>query len=95
MYGILQNAIYSGEVIWNRVCMVKDPTTGRRVSRINPTKEWIKKQVPELRIVDQDVFEAAQKLKSERGGPRPEQKRKPRHLFSGLLSAAAVVRECR
>jgi site-specific DNA recombinase len=85
MYGILQNANYSGVVIWNRVHMVKDPGTGRRVSRINPKEEWISKQVPDLRIIEQDVFEAAQNLKAERGGLRPHQKRKPRHLFSGLL----------
>src|SRR4029079_13856462 len=40
MNGILQNSLYSGEVIWNRVKMVKDPSTGRRVSRINPREEW-------------------------------------------------------
>jgi site-specific DNA recombinase len=85
MNGILQNSLYSGEVIWNRVKMVKDPSTGRRISRINPKEEWIRKQVPELRIISQDVFDAAQKLKAERGGPRPHQKRKPRHLLSGLL----------
>jgi hypothetical protein len=41
--------------------------------------------VPELRIVDDEIFRAAQELKATRGGPRPHQKRKPRHLFSGLL----------
>jgi site-specific DNA recombinase len=65
--------------------MIKDPTTGRRISRINPREEWIRKQVPELRIVEHDVFERAQKLKLDRGGERPHHKRKPRHLFSGLL----------
>ena len=65
--------------------MAKNPHTGRRVSRINLRPEWIKKEAPELRIVPQDVFEAAQKRRAERGGPKPHQKRKPRHLFSGLL----------
>jgi site-specific DNA recombinase len=83
--GILQNSIYSGEIIWNRVRMVKDPSTGRRISRVNPKEAWIRNQVPELRIVPQDIFDTAQRRKSERGGPKPHQKRKPRHLFSGLL----------
>jgi site-specific DNA recombinase len=65
--------------------MVKDPNTGRRISRVNPKEKWIRKEVPELRIVPREVFDAAQKRKSERGGPRPHQTRKPRHLFSGLL----------
>jgi site-specific DNA recombinase len=85
MNGIIQNSLYSGEVIWNRVRMIKDPSTGRRISRINPKDEWIRKQVPELRIITQGAFDAAQKLKAERGGPKPHQKRKPRHLFSSLL----------
>jgi site-specific DNA recombinase len=83
--GILQNPLYSGVMIWNRVKMAKNPRTGRRVSRINQRPEWIKKEVPGLRIVQQDMFEAAQKRKAERGGLKPHQKRKPRHLFSGLL----------
>jgi site-specific DNA recombinase len=83
--GILQNPIYAGELVWNRVRMVKDPSTGRRVSKVNPTDEWIRGSIPELRIVDDETFQAAQELKAMRGGPRPHQKRKPRHLFSGLL----------
>lgn len=31
---------------------VKDPTTGKRVSRITPPEDWITVDVPELRIVD-------------------------------------------
>jgi site-specific DNA recombinase len=56
MNGILQNSIYSGEIIWNRVRMVKDPSTGRRISRVNPSDNWIRKEVPELRIIAQEVF---------------------------------------
>jgi hypothetical protein len=99
MNGILQNSIYAGEIIWNRVKMVKDPGTGRRISRVNPKDQWIRKQVPELRIVAQEVFDAAQRPKAERGGPRPHQQRKPRHLFSGLLKcgvcgAGMSVKDC-
>jgi site-specific DNA recombinase len=85
MNGILQNRLYTGVMIWNRVRMIKDPNTGRRVSRVNAREEWQTKQVPELWIIESEVFEAAQKIKADRGGPRPHQKRKPRHLFSGLL----------
>jgi hypothetical protein len=42
--GILQNPLYAGRVIWNRVRMVKDPTSGRRVSRLNPQHGWIEKR---------------------------------------------------
>ncbi len=38
--GIQIRAVHDGRIVWNRVRMVKDPETGRRVSRINPEMEW-------------------------------------------------------
>jgi hypothetical protein len=32
---------------------VKDPSTGKRLARINPESAWVVQDVPELRIVDQ------------------------------------------
>jgi hypothetical protein len=40
--------------------------------------------VPDLRIVDADIFAAAKAMKAELGGDRPH-KTRPRHLLSGLL----------
>jgi site-specific DNA recombinase len=34
--GILNNPIYVGRIVWNKNRMVKNPDTGRRVSRANP-----------------------------------------------------------
>jgi site-specific DNA recombinase len=34
--GILLNELYVGEIVWNKVSMVKDPATGKRLSRPNP-----------------------------------------------------------
>jgi hypothetical protein len=34
--GILNNELYIGRLVWNRLRYVKDPATGRRVSRLNP-----------------------------------------------------------
>ncbi len=50
--GILNNELYIGRLVWNRLRYIKDPDTGRRVSRLNPSEEWITKDVPDLRIVD-------------------------------------------
>ncbi len=57
--GILNNHLYIGELIWNRQHFIKDPATGRRVTRLNDEAEWIRQDVPDLRIVDQDLWEAA------------------------------------
>jgi site-specific DNA recombinase len=83
--GILMNALYDGQQVWNRVSMHKDPDTGRRVSRANPETEWVITPVPHLRIVPADLFAKVQAIKVARGKLRPEQSHRPRHLLAGLL----------
>lgn len=56
--GILNNELYIGRLIWNRLRYLKDPSTGKRVSRLNPESEWIVKGVPQLRIVDDELWQA-------------------------------------
>ncbi|WP_454887387.1 recombinase family protein [Sphingomonas oryzagri] len=56
--GLLNNELYVGKLVWNRQRYVKDPRTGKRVSRINPESEWITTDVPELRIVDDSLWRA-------------------------------------
>jgi site-specific DNA recombinase len=58
--GILRNRLYVGELIWNRQRFLKDPSTGKRVSRPNPREIWVIEQVPALRIIGVDLWEAAQ-----------------------------------
>ena len=85
--GILNNEIYIGVLVWNRQRFIKDPETGKRVPRFNPESEWIRVPVPELRIVEQELWEKVKERQSE----LPEQKEKfwqakrPRYLLSGLL----------
>ncbi|WP_341871220.1 recombinase family protein [Stappia indica] len=87
--GILQNELYGGRLVWNKVRMVKDPDTGRRVSRPNPKEEWQSSDVPELAIVSRDLFEQAQARKRERSVDHPHHHRRPRHMLSGLLRCGA------
>ena len=56
--GILHNGLSIGRLVWNRQRFLKDPDTGTRVARANP--EWIKKDVPELRIIDDEVWQGVQ-----------------------------------
>jgi site-specific DNA recombinase len=56
--GILNNELYIGRLVWNRLRYVKDPETGKRVSRLNPDSGWIVQSVPGLRIVDQELWGA-------------------------------------
>ncbi|MBR0854134.1 recombinase family protein [Bradyrhizobium liaoningense] len=65
--GLIFNELYAGRIIWNKVRMVKDPDTGKRLSRPNPREEWRSIDAPQLRIVEQSVWEQAYALKAEKG----------------------------
>ncbi len=92
--GILNNEIYVGRLVWNRQRFVKDPETGKRQARLNPTDEWVIKDVPELRIIEADVWEsvkakqAAIKIKRNPDGKTSENqfwnRTRPKYLLSGL-----------
>ncbi len=87
--GILQNELYAGRLVWNKVRMVKDPDTGRRVSRPNDRSAWQVSDVSELAIISREVFDAAQARKKARSVTHPSQQRRPRHMLSGLLRCGA------
>ena len=83
--GILQSEIYTGVIVWNRLRMMRDPSTGRRISRPNNTAEVQRTAAPHLRIIDDETFRAAQQRKSERAHLSPGQRRRAKRLLSGLL----------
>ena len=87
--GIIQNELYAGRLVWNKVRMVKDPDTGKRLSRPNPKNDWQTVDMPGLRIVSQELFDTAQSRKRACGQKHPNQQRRPRHMLSGLLRCGA------
>ncbi|WP_108389199.1 recombinase family protein [Yoonia sediminilitoris] len=92
--GLLNNELYIGRLVWNRLRYIKDPETGRRVSRLNPQEEWIITDVPEMRIVD-DALWARVKHRQEQIDATPRvqairetrfwEKKRTTHLLTGLL----------
>ncbi len=87
--GILRNTIYVGLRSWNKVRMVKDPSNGRRVSRPNPPDQWQTVDVPNLRLVDDAVWDQVQSRLHVNKRKRPEAMRRPKRLLSGLLACGA------
>ena len=65
--GLLNNELYKGTIVYNRQRFMKDPTTGTRVARENPQSEWQRQEVPELRIIDQPLWDACRRGASESG----------------------------
>ena len=97
--GILNNELYAGRLIWNRQRYVKDPASGKRVSRINPQSDWITTDVAKLRIVDVELWQAVRNRQSELAkmfaattigirearAKKLSTTRRPAFLLSGLL----------
>ncbi len=87
--GILNNELYRGTIVYNRQRFIKDPDTGKRVARENPESEWQRQDVPHLRLIDDEIWDAVQRRRAERGGPHLYQKRRPKRPLSGLIYCGA------
>jgi hypothetical protein len=106
--GIINNELYGGVLVWSRLRFIKGPSTGKRASHANPPTKWIRTEVPHLRIVEDDLWQAVkerQKLIASRCeavtiGILKARARtlhtmeRPVSLLSGLLAAAAEVMAC-
>ena len=97
--GILNNELYIGRRVWNRLRYSKHPETGKRVSRLNPQEDWVTFEAPDLRIVEQSVWEAVKARQTAQKRLRTKQTesdpnglsvaqsmRRRKYLLSGLLS---------
>jgi DNA invertase Pin-like site-specific DNA recombinase len=89
--GILNQAKYAGQVYWNRSTWPRDPERdGKQVRRELPPEKWVTQDAPNLRIVPQDLWDAAkarQRQMSTSNGSTTSHKRH-RRLLSGLLTCA-------
>jgi len=63
--GILNCELYVGVIRWNRQRKLKNPDTGHFAYRLNPESEWIRSEAPELRIVPQELWDAAKARQDE------------------------------
>jgi len=85
--GILNNELYAGQIVWNKVSYPKNPDTGRHVTRINPESEWVRKEVPELRIISQELWDKVKRRQRRGQNEKKEfwEHQRPRYIFSYLL----------
>ena len=96
--GILNNPLYIGTYYWNRTETTYNPVTGQAKTRRRDEKEWVKKILPELRIINDELWlsvkarqearRASTKIKrgelhhNARTGPGPK------FILSGLLKCS-------
>jgi site-specific DNA recombinase len=93
IFEMLRNERYRGVFVWNRTKKERNPETGRKTSRPRPESEWKRIDVPEWRIVSDELWERAQARKRFAGkrfsashlGGFNRSERSKRYIFSGLL----------
>src|SRR5260370_26890242 len=86
-----------GRTVWNGLRDTKDPETGKRVSRLNEPDCWIAQDVPELRIIHQNLWDAVkERQQTLKRDTRPDVREKPfwarqrpRYLMTGLARCGA------
>src|SRR5919106_1370572 len=92
--GILNNEVYIGRRVWNRQRFMKDPATGRRRARRNDPERLIVEEVPELRIIDDDLWAAVKArqtaIRESEGVTKARatrfwEQRRAQHLLTGLV----------
>ena len=90
--GILNNELYIGRQIWNRLRYVKDPETGKRVSRLNPESDWVITGIPELQIIEDDLW---QKVRARQGALKSKDTAVPVAEVAGRMDpgTAGLVRD--
>ena len=88
--GMLNNALYIGQQVWNKSKWIRDPMTGKRKRIERPQADWIITEHPELAIIDQSTWNA---VKARQASLQTKLDNKPRggggapakYLLSGLL----------
>jgi site-specific DNA recombinase len=87
-FGILNNEKYIGRLVWNRSTWPRDPDRdAKQVRREMPEDKWVVREVPELRIIPQELWDAvkARQRQHSREGLRSAAHWRNRRLLSGLL----------
>ncbi len=88
--GILHNPLYRGRLIWGRREWRRDPDSDRRERRyrLRDEGEWVHVEVPDLRILDEELVQAVDAEVARRVVPalqNPSSANRKRHLLSGLI----------
>ncbi len=85
--GVLHQSLYNGELVFNRRRFQKHPDTGKRSSTINPLSEWVHRPMPDLRIVDEELWSRVQSRKAALSETPNAYRRRPKRLLSQLMTS--------
>lgn len=95
---ILNNPIYTGKIVWNRLKRIKKKRPEDKYKEVaNPPELWIQAQGLHEAIISQELFDAAQEIRKTRSHP-PSWKGIIKNPYSGLVickkCGAPIQRQC-
>jgi site-specific DNA recombinase len=92
---ILLNERYRGIVVWGKTKKIRSPETGKRIYQRKPESEWRRREIPEQRIVSEELWKRThdrlslvRELYGVREGKRRGRAAASPYLFTGLLECA-------
>jgi hypothetical protein len=92
IHEMLRNERYRGVHVWGRTKKARNPESGRKVCRPTPEASWRRVNVPEWRIVPEELWLAVEERRKKaadafhRLGGMSHTERSRTYLFSGLLA---------
>ncbi len=87
--GIIRNELYIGRYCWNKLKFKKDLDTNKRLSSVRGSAEHVVVDVPEYRIIPDDLWNKVQTIQRESGTTHMSHQRTPPRLLSQLLKCPA------
>src|SRR5689334_4345529 len=91
IHEMLRNERYRGVNVWGRTQKARNPETGRKVSRATSASQWRRVEVPEWRLIPEDLWLAVERRREassaafHKNGGTSFNKRGRTYLFSGNL----------
>lgn len=90
---ITKNELYRGVRVWNRTRKLLNPSVGRNKKRVRPQSEWVRVEVPSLRIISDELWQQVQevnrrmkdKIYGRRLGGLNRTEASRKYLFSGPM----------
>jgi site-specific DNA recombinase len=92
---ILRNPRYRGLVVWGKTKNMRSPKSGKRVYRPRPEREWVRTEIPEQRIISEELWNRVEARRAKvnrlyrdanrRNGLMHTRQMNSSYLFSGIL----------
>jgi site-specific DNA recombinase len=82
--GILHNRIYLGILTYNRTSKVYEPKSRKQHIRPNPESEWVVQNIPELRIISDELWQDVHDRMEQRANRPFSKQHRPKRLLSDL-----------